>query len=529
MQLHPPAGSDFLETQVLIIGGGVTGVGLARDLALRGVHSVLVEKRDIAAGASGANHGLLHSGARYVRSDPAAAVECREESALLKRLAGHCIEDTGGLFVAVEGDDEAYVAEFPSLCARCGIACQPIGLAEARELEPVLSERLIAAFQVADAAVDPFHLCLDNISEALELGSGIRLHTRVAAFERDRGRIRSARLVDDETGAQSTISADLFVNAAGAWAREVAGLAGVEMDLLYSKGSLLISDQRLTQRVINRLRPASDADILVPGGTVSILGTTSIRIDSLDRIVPSVAESDDIVATAAAMVPCLNTTRFIRAYAGVRPLVGSRSLDDGRALSRGFALVDHAAAGIDNLISIVGGKLTTYRLMAEKTADLVCRRLGVDRPCLTAVRALKPFPVNQWTAAGLSPRLWMQADAAGDLLLCECEMVPASAVEAVIDGIHDQGGRPSLYAIGRRSRVGKGTCQGAFCGLRINAYLYDQGRIEGRQGLADLRSFLGARWRGMRPILWGTAMLQEELQEAVHCGYLGLELGGRLR
>jgi glycerol-3-phosphate dehydrogenase len=121
----------------------------------------------------------------------------------------------------------------------------------------------------------------------------------------------------------------------------------------------------------------------------------------------------------------------------------------------------------------------------------------------------------------------MQAHTPGDLLLCECEMVPASAVEAVIDSIHDQGGQPSLYALGRRSRVGKGTCQGAFCGLRINAYLYDQGRLEGRQGLADLRSFLSGRWRGMRPVLWGTAMLQEELQEAVHCGYLGLELGGR--
>jgi glycerol-3-phosphate dehydrogenase len=103
--------------------------------------------------------------------------------------------------------------------------------------------------------------------------------------------------------------------------------------------------------------------------------------------------------------------------------------------------------------------------------------------------------------------------------------VPASAVDAVIAGIRQQGGVPSLYAIGRRSRVGKGTCQGAFCGLRVNAYLYDQGRLQGRQGLEDLRSFLSARWRGMRPVLWGAAMFQEELQEAVHCGYLGLELG----
>jgi glycerol-3-phosphate dehydrogenase len=118
----------------------------------------------------------------------------------------------------------------------------------------------------------------------------------------------------------------------------------------------------------------------------------------------------------------------------------------------------------------------------------------------------------------------MQAHRPDDLLLCECEMVPASGVDAVIGEIHRQGGTSSLYAIGRRSRVGKGTCQGAFCGLRINAYLYDRGKLPGRQGLSDLRSFLSARWRGMRPILWGTALLQEELQEALHCGYLSLEL-----
>ena len=104
------------ETQVLIIGGGATGTGLARDLAIRGVQCILVEQKDINAGASGANHGLLHSGGRYVSSDPGSAKECRLEAELLKGLAPHCIEDTGGLFVAVEGDDEQYVADFP-ICA----------------------------------------------------------------------------------------------------------------------------------------------------------------------------------------------------------------------------------------------------------------------------------------------------------------------------------------------------------------------------------------------------------------------------
>jgi glycerol-3-phosphate dehydrogenase len=318
----------------------------------------------------------------------------------------------------------------------------------------------------------------------------------------------------------------VVVNAAGAWAREVAGLAGIDIDLLYSKGSLLITDQRITQRVINRLRPASDADILVPGGTVSLLGTTSIHIDALDRIAPTVAESDAIIHMASAMVPSLQTTRYIRAYAGVRPLVGSRSLENGRALSRGFALMDHAADGLDTFVTIAGGKLTTYRLMAEKTADRVCRNLGVARPGLTRVKPLAACTANQWTAAGLAPKLWMQAQNPQDLLLCECEMVPASAVDAVIAGIRQQGGTSDLYAIGRRSRIGKGTCQGAFCGVRICAYLYDRGELTGRQGLTDLRSFLSARWRGMRPILWDTALRQEELQEALHCGYFGLELEG---
>jgi glycerol-3-phosphate dehydrogenase len=514
-----------LETQVLIIGAGITGIGLARDLALRGVTSILVEKRDINAGASGANHGLLHSGARYVRSDPAAAVECREEGALLKSLAPHCIEDTGGLFVAVAGDDEAYVAEFPALCERCGIACKSLGVAEAREQEPALSERLIAAFRVADGSVDPFHLALDTLTEALELGSRLLLHTRVVGFEIDGKQIRRTRLRNEKTGVEFTIEAEQVVNAAGAWAKEVAALAGVEIELLYSKGSLLITDHRLTQGVINRLRHAADADILVPGGTVSILGTTSVRIDDLNRIIPSVAESDAIVNAAAAMIPALATTRFIRAYAGVRPLVGSRSLTDDRAVSRGFALIDHAPDGVENLATITGGKLTTFRRMAEKTADLVCRRLAIERPGLTAAQPLQSYPVNRWVAAGLSAKLWMQRGDPADLLLCECEMVPASAVSAVIDAIRSQGGSPDLYSIGRRSRIGKGLCQGAFCGVRVCSHLYDRGELSDGLGLADLRAFLGARWRGMRPVLWGAAMMQEELQEALHCGTFGLELG----
>ncbi|MBU4425829.1 MAG: FAD-dependent oxidoreductase, partial [Proteobacteria bacterium] len=154
-------GENVLNTQVLIIGGGATGTGIARDLALRGVQCVLAEYHDINAGASGANHGLLHSGGRYVSSDQGSAVECRQEAELLKKVAPHCIEDTGGLFVAVEGDDEKFVADFPHLCSQCDILVQALGVKEARELEPVLSDKLIAAYKVADASIDPFKLSME--------------------------------------------------------------------------------------------------------------------------------------------------------------------------------------------------------------------------------------------------------------------------------------------------------------------------------------------------------------------------------
>ena len=131
-----------MNTQVLIIGGGATGTGIARDLALRGVECILAERRDINAGASGANHGLLHSGGRYVFADQGSAKECREEGELLKKLAPHCIEDTGGLFVAVEGDDEKYVADFPHMCSQCNIPVRTLDVKEARELEPELSDKL---------------------------------------------------------------------------------------------------------------------------------------------------------------------------------------------------------------------------------------------------------------------------------------------------------------------------------------------------------------------------------------------------
>ena len=513
-----------MKTQVLIIGGGATGTGIARDLTLRGVDCILAESRDINAGASGANHGLLHSGGRYVFADQQSAIECRQEGALLKKLAPHCIEDTGGLFIAVEGDDEKYVADFPQLCSQCGIPVQAADPKEARELEPELSDKLIAAYMVEDASIDPFKLSMENISQAQELGCRLLRFTKVVGFERNNHKILATRLQDIITEEELIIQADQVVNATGAWAGVVAEMAGATIDIIYSKGSLIVTHNRITNRVVNRLRPTANADILVPGGTVSILGTTSIRIDDLDQIYPTVEEVDAMVGEAGKMIPALETMRYIRAYAGVRPLVGSRSTTEDRGISRSFALIDHSEDGLDNFTTISGGKLTTYRLMAEKTADLVCRRLQISCPCKTRTEPMGLTQPAKWTQPGLAPNLWLKHHEPEDILLCECEMVPKSAVDTIMDSIREQNGQPDLQAIALRSRIGKGACQGTFCGARVSAYMHDRDELDAEQSRKSLAEFLARRWKGQHPTLWDKQLIQAELLEALYCGFFGLEL-----
>lgn len=513
-----------MKTQVLIIGGGTTGTGMARDLALRGIDTILVEKQDINAGASGGNHGLLHSGARYIASDPTAAVECREEGALLKKVAPHCVEETGGLFVALAGDDERYLSDFPDMCAKCGIPTEPVDVQTARELEPHLSDEIICAYRVPDATIDPFKLSLDNLAHACQLGVRLLRYTKVTGFEKRGPRIQAAHLLNTITKEHLRIETEIVVNASGAWGSEVAAMAGATIGMLYSKGSLLVTQSRLSNMVINRLRKAADADIVVPGGTVSILGTTSERVASPDRIYPEIHEVDFIIDECAAMLPILAKTRYIRAYCGVRPLFSSAEEEDDRNVSRGFALIDHQREGIHNFISITGGKLTTYRLMAEKAADLVCRRLGHFRPCRTHVEPLPDSVQARWTEPGLAPNHWLRNKSPDDTLLCECEMVPKSIIDGIVADMGSQRETPSLTSIGLRSRVGKGPCQGTFCSQRVVAHLYDHAQMDGNQGKAELRGFLQERWRGQHPLLWDVSLVQAELLEAMHCGLFALEL-----
>src|SRR5947208_3291553 len=143
-----------LTTDVLVIGGGATGAGVAWDSTLRGFDVVLVDRADLGEGTSGRFHGLLHSGGRYAVKDPRAAEECIVENRILRRIAADCIEDTGGFFVTTPWDDPGYADRFAEGCRATGVDCEEIPPAEALREEPRLNPAGSRVFRVPDANID---------------------------------------------------------------------------------------------------------------------------------------------------------------------------------------------------------------------------------------------------------------------------------------------------------------------------------------------------------------------------------------
>lgn len=162
--------------------------------------------------------------------------------------------------------------------------------------------------------------------------------------------------------------------------------------------------------------------------------------------------------------------------------------------------------------------------MAEKTSDLVCDRLGISAPCQTRRIPMISSHETRWTVPGFSPKKWIKGHDSDDMLLCECEMVPQSAIEEIIGYFDIFQKQADLKGIGKRSRIGKGSCQGSFCSIRIAAYLYDRGAITSNKGIDNIKEFINERWKGQRCLLWDMPMVQTELEEAMHCGLFGLEL-----
>ena len=380
---------------ILIIGGGVGGA-LAHDLALRGFKVTLVEKGELLSGTSGRHHGLLHSGARYVLHDPGAAVECWQENRVLQRIAAQAIEPNGGLFVALDERDLSFREAFLDRCRSAGIPARPISTSQAIGMEPALSPALQAAVMVPDAVMDAWRLPMHFFATARANGAAIRNFTEVTALRMTGRAVAGVGVTDHRTEAIGTISADLVVNAAGPWAGRIAAMAGIRIPLQPSPGVMVSVQGRLTQRVINRLQPAGEGDIIVPQRGLSILGTTAWLADDPDTVSVPPGHVPRLFDLCRALVPAIGGLQPHAVWSACRPLLQNGEAVDPYRVSRSFGCFDHGQRdGVEGLVTVIGGKATTMRAMAEKTADLICRKTGRQIPCRTRDTVLLPYR-NFW-------------------------------------------------------------------------------------------------------------------------------------
>lgn len=530
---------------VIIIGGGATGAGVARDCSRRGLKTLLLERFDIATGATGRNHGLLHSGARYAVTDPESAGECIKENMILKRIASHCVEATNGLFLTLPEDDMAYQAKFVEACKQAGIQAEVIDPALALRMEPAANPHLLGAVMVPDGSVDPFRLTAANMIDARDCGAEFLTYHEVIEVKIENAKVVGLKTFDHKNHTTQEFRAEVVVNACGIWSQHIAALAGLQIKMLAAKGSLLIFGHRVNNMVLNRCRKPADADILVPGDTISLIGTTSYNIpfEEVDRLIVTPQEVDVLIQEGEKLSPILNQTRVLRAYAGVRPLVASDADPTGRSVSRGIVLLDHASRdGLEGLITITGGKLMTYRLMAEWATDLVCKKLNVSATCSTAEVHLpgsrdnideitkKVFAMS--SSHSYTPQkaaIYRHGDMAESIpegssfdnsLVCECENVSVGEVKFALDKLNVKG----LLDLRRRTRVGMGTCQGELCACRASGLMVDNGKFCTKRAKEDLAAFMNERWKGVYPIAWGDTLRESEYASWVYEGVCGMSL-----
>ena len=368
--------------QVVIIGAGFTGIATAHDLALRGFDVTVIDRGDICNGTSGRTHGLLHSGGRYAVKDQESAIECIDENVILRRIASRAIEPNGGLFVAINEDDLQYGETFIAGCQACHIPLDELTPKEALRLEPNLNPNLLTAFLVPDGTFDPLRLALSFAASAKANGTKFKTYAEAKSLIMDgKGNVVGVNVLERDSNRIVELRADIVVNATGAWAGEIAEMAGANVPVKPTPGVMVAFDQRFVQRAVNRLNKPGDGDIIVPQRRMNVVGTTSFEVDNPDYVPVAEDHVKLMLERGAELVPGIRNAKMRGKYVATRPLIGSGM---GRSAARTFNCYDHKETdNVDGLVTITGGKATTLRAMAERTADIICEKLGVNAPCVT--------------------------------------------------------------------------------------------------------------------------------------------------
>ncbi len=505
----------------IVIGGGVTGAGISRDLTLRGLSVLLLEKNDLSEGTTGRNHGMLHSGVRYAIKDPEAAEECAQETEILKKIAPHIIEPCGGYFVGINDEDINYGDKLHIACQKLGIYHEEISPKEFFKKEPNCNPKIRRVFQVKDAYVDPFLLTIYNSLAAIQRGAKIQTYCEVKRLLIEKNHVKGVEYYDKLKNRTVKVFADIIINATGPWAQNLEKDLTLDrkLNITPTKGTLLVINKRLVNSVINRMKPSGDGDIIVPSHQSILVGTSSIPVSSndLDNLMATSDEIEELISLGEILIPNLSKYRVIRFFSGARPLISSTG--SMREATRKFSIIDYEKDGISGLVSIFGGKMTTYRLMAERVSDLVCQKLSIREKCQTDTIVLPGgerkvsmmeiqdlFHVSDRIAHDMSLKWGTFTDELVELclscldsniksgtprIICECEKVS----EPELLWVRENLGVEVIDDYRRRTRQGMGSCQAQFCAYKIANLEAKWSNKSHSQIMRELKYAMEERWK----------------------------------
>jgi glycerol-3-phosphate dehydrogenase len=373
---------------IVVVGGGITGAGIARDAAMRGLAVALVEREDFASGTSSKSARLVHGGLRYLEQFQFGLIRsASKERHRLRRLAPRLVHPVAFTFPVYRASKSSL------LMVRVGMRVYDliapsrkvkrhkiVDAEQTAELEPALArEGLVgAAHYHYDCLADDARLTLATIQSAHQHGALVANHGEVHGLLKEDGRVSGIEVVDRITGEQFTVRARVTVNATGVWADQIRHMDddGAEEMIRVNRGSHLVLPREKLQ--IRGAVAFSSADgrramYAVPWGHTCIVGTTDVdHPGDLDQVYALPAEVESMLDAVNHAFPeaRLAQADIISTFAGLRPLIGRGELSAYQA-SRDHQIVESDAG----LVTISGGKLTTYRRMAEDLVDLVSKKL----------------------------------------------------------------------------------------------------------------------------------------------------------
>jgi glycerol-3-phosphate dehydrogenase len=549
------------DVDLIVIGGGVNGTGVARDAAIRGLKVALFERNDIGFGASGNSSGMIHGGPRYLSHNPDVTYTSCLDSGHIQRIAPHLLFRIPFLVPIYERHSlssrvqlAAYDAFFDLYDRyqdlKRGKKHVRFDADDLRRLEPGLVETA-GGVSFDEWGIDGVRLCVANVVDAVERGAEAYVHATVTELlRREDGSVYGVRYRDRTTGNVGVRTARVVVNATGAWAPLTASLGGLESSaapVRPGKGIHVFLDRRLTNYAIVA-RAIDDRQVfLMPWQNMTVLGTTDDDYyGDLDDVVATTDEVRYLVQAVERVFPTIRSARAIGTWGGVRPTIHEWGPSED-ALSREHRIVDHAEHGADGLYSMVGGKLASYRLFAEEMTDVLSRRLGVEAKCRThqlhlpggdeavdPMRLVTEGGMEAVTAKRLEYRHGsrslrvlerMQRTPREAAVVCACEPVTEGEVRYVVE--HEWA--RSVEDVARRTRLGLGACGGMRCAARCGRIVAEMTGQNPEDGLRMSVEFLDAALRRRLPALGPSQARQEALALASLRAEIGYEIGSGRR